>query len=77
MRLLLEKGANVEAKNNYKKTALIGTAEREHEAVVRLLLKKEADVEAKSGYGRTALNWAAQGGHEAVVRLLTPLNLNS
>ena len=70
VQLLLEKGANVEAKNKYRETALHGAARGGHEAVVRLLLEKGADVEAKSKYGGTALDGAVRGRHEAVVRLL-------
>jgi hypothetical protein len=70
VRLLLEKGADVEAKGRFRETALIGAARGGHEAVVRLLLEKGADVEAKDEYGGTALVGAAEGGHEAVVRLL-------
>ncbi|PVH74235.1 hypothetical protein DL98DRAFT_658902 [Cadophora sp. DSE1049] len=55
VRLLLEKGANVEAKGDYKRTALVWAAWGKHEAVVRLLLEKGADVEVKGDYKRTAL----------------------
>jgi ankyrin repeat protein len=70
VRLLLEKGADVEAKAKYGETALSWAAANGHEAVVRLLLEKGADVEAKAKYKGTALSWAAENGHEAVVRLL-------
>jgi Ankyrin repeats (3 copies) len=70
VRLLLEKGADVEAKADYGRTTLSWAAERGHEAVVRLLLEKGADVEAKTQYGETALRKAVERGHEAVVRLL-------
>ncbi|KAF4627871.1 hypothetical protein G7Y89_g10282 [Cudoniella acicularis] len=73
--LLLKK--DVEAKDEYIGTALIGAVEYRHEAIVRLLLEKGADIEAEDKYGRTALIRAAEYEHEAIVRLLTPLNLNS
>ncbi|KAH0537212.1 hypothetical protein FGG08_005991, partial [Glutinoglossum americanum] len=64
---LLEKGADVNAKDGYhKKPALHWAAQDGHEAVVRLLLEKGADVNAKNSYENTALHWAAQDGHEAV-----------
>ncbi|KAI9768032.1 MAG: hypothetical protein M1840_005344 [Geoglossum simile] len=69
-RLLLERGANVEAKDSDNRTVLRGAAENGYEAVVRLLLGWGASVEAKDIYGRTALHWAARKGYEAVVRLL-------
>ncbi|RYP56595.1 hypothetical protein DL771_011716 [Monosporascus sp. 5C6A] len=72
VKLLLEKGADVEGKSNYDgRTPLWRAAENGHEAVVKLLLEKGADVEAKSkNDGRTPLSRAAQNGHEAVVKLL-------
>jgi ankyrin repeat protein len=70
VQLLLNKGADVEAKDKDGWTALIWAAQGGYEAMVRLLLDKRADVEAKDQYGWTALLWAAQEGHEAVVRLL-------
>jgi ankyrin repeat protein len=77
VQLLLEKGADVDAKDNDGGTALHKTAGSGHEAVVRLLLEKGADVDAKSNDGWTALHWAAESGHEAVVQLLTPLTPDS
>ncbi|KAM3548408.1 hypothetical protein ARSEF4850_009431, partial [Beauveria asiatica] len=72
VRLLLEKGAEIEAKAKYSygRTALGWAARHGHAAVVQLLLEKGADYEAKDGFGQTALGWAAHQGHEAVVRLL-------
>jgi len=68
--MLLEKGADITAKDGDRLTALHWTAKNGHEAVVRLLVEKGADVAAKDGNGRTALHWAAGNGHEVVVRLL-------
>jgi ankyrin repeat protein len=43
VKLLLEKGANIEAKHwLYRVTPLIYAAEKRHEAIVRLLLEKGA-----------------------------------
>jgi hypothetical protein len=72
VRLLLEKGADVDAKDRLDgRTALIRAAEGGHEAVMRLLLETGADVEAKDRRGGwTALVKAAASGHEAAVRLL-------
>jgi hypothetical protein len=42
VRLLLEKGASIAVKDNYRKTALHRAAETRHEAMVQLLLEKGA-----------------------------------
>ena len=71
VRLLLEKGAELESKDNYGRTPLSRAAENGHEAVVKLLLEKGAELESKDNdYGQTPLLWAAENGHEAVVKLL-------
>jgi hypothetical protein len=69
VRLLLEKGAAVAAKNNNSDTALHLAANGRHEAVVRLLLKAKVDVNMKSNKEGTALHFAASSRHEAVLRL--------
>ncbi|KAH8800287.1 Pfs, NB-ARC and ankyrin domain protein [Xylogone sp. PMI_703] len=71
VRLLLEKGADIEARDNYtRQTPLLLAAIKGHEAVVRLLLEKGAGVEAQDHLQRTPLLLAANEGHEVVVRLL-------
>ncbi|CZR56859.1 uncharacterized protein PAC_06748 [Phialocephala subalpina] len=72
VKLLLEKGAELETKDEYygSRTPLSWAAEDGHEAVVKLLLEKGAELETKDDYGRTPLSWAAEDGHEAVVKLL-------
>ncbi|KAH0538582.1 hypothetical protein FGG08_004832 [Glutinoglossum americanum] len=72
-RLLLEKGADANAKDGGGGTALHWAAQAWHEVVVQLLLKKRADVNMKGGDGETALHLAAQVGHEAVMWPITPL----
>jgi hypothetical protein len=69
--LLLEKGAELESKDNiYGETPLSWAAANGHEAVVALLLEKGAELESKASHGLTPLSWAARNGHEAVVKLL-------
>ena len=72
MKLLLEKGAELESKDEYDgRTPLSRAAENGHEAVVKLLLEKGAELESKDNNGgRTPLSRAAGNGHEAVVKLL-------
>jgi ankyrin repeat protein len=76
VQLLLEKGADVEAKGRRKWftfipwKALQFAAFHGHEAIVQLLLENGADAKTKTEDGRMVLQLAAQGGHEAVVQLL-------
>ena len=71
VKLLLEKGAELETKDNdYGQTPLSWATEEGHEAVVKLLLEKGAELETKDSNSRTPLLWAAEKGHEAVVKLL-------
>ncbi|RYP43916.1 hypothetical protein DL768_009575 [Monosporascus sp. mg162] len=74
--LLLEKGADKEAKDNGGRTPLYLAAIKGHETVVRLLLEKGANKDAKDGEGRTPLYQAAIKGHEPVVRLLLEKDAN-
>ncbi|KFZ18419.1 hypothetical protein V501_01228, partial [Pseudogymnoascus sp. VKM F-4519 (FW-2642)] len=70
-KVLLENGAEIEARDNpLSQTSLSVAARGGHKAVVELLLKNEADIEAKDKYGQTPLLLAASGGHEAVIELL-------
>jgi ankyrin repeat protein len=70
-KLLLEKGADIEAKDQSGRTPLLWAAAQGHKALAQLLLEKGADIEAKeNGSGRTPLLLAAAQGHEAVAQLL-------
>jgi ankyrin repeat protein len=71
VKLLLEKGAELESKDKSGRTPLSRAAADGREAVVKLLLEKGAELESKDlGDGRTPLSWAAANGHEAMVKLL-------
>lgn len=77
VKLLLEKGANIEARSEYfHRTPLILAARRGFDSVVRLLLVKGADIEAGDRWGQTALILAARWGHGEVVRLLIENGVN-
>ncbi|KAH7142850.1 hypothetical protein B0J13DRAFT_526297 [Dactylonectria estremocensis] len=72
VRLLLDKGASVESRNDNGQTALslASSGYGKREGVVQLLLDKGADIESKDNKGRTPLLWAVRAGNEAVVQLL-------
>jgi hypothetical protein len=71
VRKLLEKGANVNAKDIYGWTPLHAAASSGHVDVVTLLIEKGADVNAKEiFYGWTPLHWAIINGYVDVARLL-------
>jgi ankyrin repeat protein len=75
IKLLLEKGTDIAAKDRYRMTALHEAARHGHEATVRLLLARDnVEVNSKNMIGWTPLSFAAQYGHEAVVKLLLALN---
>jgi uncharacterized protein len=68
--MLLEKGADVNAKTNEGITALIRASEKGHTETVARLLEKGADVNAKDSDGWTALMWASRNGHAETVTIL-------
>jgi cytohesin len=68
--LLLDKGADVNAKTNDGDTPLHLACRNRNEDVVSLLLEKGADVNAKLDHGDTLLHRACMKGNEAFVSLL-------
>ena len=55
--LLIDQGADVNAKNKYKQTPLHQSAQEKKE-VCKLLISKGAMVNVKGNYGKTPLDWA-------------------
>ena len=84
VRLLLERGANVNAQNTdelwwrERRTPLHFAAQNGHLDVVRLLLERGANVNAETSgvAGWTPLHFAAQNGHLEVVRVLLERGAN-
>ncbi|KAK3378980.1 hypothetical protein B0T24DRAFT_610459 [Lasiosphaeria ovina] len=70
LQLLVDQGAEVDAKDQGSQTPLSRAASGGYEAIVQLLLDRGAEVDAEDQYGRTPLPRAAGGGHETVMRLL-------
>jgi len=70
VKLLLDKGAEIETKDKWGKTPLSWAAEHGRKVVVKLLLDKDAEIEIKNKLDQTPLSLAAEHGREAVVKLL-------
>ena len=70
VKVLLAKGAEVDAKNNLGSTPLHEAARKGHLDVVKKLLAKGAEVNAKTNVGDTPLQSAAFNGHLDVVNEL-------
>jgi len=69
-RLLLDKGAQVEANDGIGFTPLYYAAHQGHVEIVRLLCDRGADVEARTNNGWRPLHMAACNGHIFVVKEL-------
>ena len=70
VKLLIDKGADVNAKNNDGWTALIWASRNGYTEIAKLLIDKGADVNAKNNYVWTALMLASRNGYKKVVELL-------
>ena len=68
--LLLDRGADIEAKSFANLTPLHIAVLNGYEAMAGLLLRRGADTEAKDSDNQTPLHIAALNGYEAMVRLL-------
>ena len=70
VRLLLERGADINATERDSKTALMLAAESGQTEIAHLLIDHEADINAVGTDSKTALNLAAEAGHTKIVELL-------
>lgn len=63
-------GADVNAKDMLKMTALHWAAEHSHRDVIELLIKYGADVHAQSKFSKSALDIAIDNGNEELAEIL-------
>ncbi|XP_015684323.1 GA-binding protein subunit beta-1 [Protobothrops mucrosquamatus] len=68
--VLLKHGADVNAKDMLKMTALHWATEHSHQEVVELLIKYGADVHTQSKFCKTALDIAIDNGYEDMAEIL-------
>ncbi len=67
---LLEQGAEVDAQDYYRETAMMWAARKGHLKIIEFLVGKGADVNARNNYGWTAIMNAAWRGRVDVVEFL-------
>jgi len=76
VKMLLEKGANIEETNDDGETALCIAARECHADMVKLLVNKGADIEAKTDRGVTPLFLAAINGRLDTIKILIEAGAN-
>ncbi len=70
VKVLLEAGANIEAKNGHGTTALMNAVAQGHYRIVDKLLRSDADVHARDQGGVTAIHKAAWKGRNKIIERL-------
>ena len=75
MELLLDAGADVDAKNITCTTPLIMASQRGYTNIAELLIKRGADVNLQGIYGLSALHYACDKGYGDIVKLLLEANV--
>lgn len=70
VKFLLEKGADINARDPDGRTAIHCAVMERQETIARILIENMADVEATDRIGRTALHYAVIHKNEAIIKLL-------
>ncbi len=73
---LLERGADVDARDRYGQTALMLAAHAGHQEVVEILIAHQANLNITAKFGLSALMLAIVAGHWSVARVLAKAGTN-
>ena len=68
--VLIEKGTDINAVDNFGKTALHLGLEKSHYPIAKILIENGADLNVKDKDGQTPLFWAVQNGYLEIIHLL-------
>lgn len=74
--LLLEKGADINAKEGFKRTPLHFAASSGHDEIVRLFIAKGAYLNEKDSFILTPIFRAAYSGHQSIVEMLLSVGIS-
>jgi ankyrin repeat protein len=77
VKALLAKGARVDAKDSFDRTALMLSAVGGYPEVAAALIEAGADVHAKAKYGQTALRFALDRGDTVIAGMLKAAGADS
>jgi ankyrin repeat protein len=77
VKALLAKGARVDAKDSFDRTALMLSAVGGYPEVTAALIEAGADVHAKAKYGQTALRFALDRGDNVIADMLKAAGADS
>ncbi len=70
VKFLVEKGADINIKDEYGATALLYAADKGHADIVKYLISKGADVHLRTKNGKTALSLAIKYKNDEVIKIL-------
>ncbi|KAJ4265303.1 hypothetical protein NW762_004588 [Fusarium torreyae] len=68
--LLLERGADIDAKDKQGQTVLLWAVRKKRQDIVRLLLESPANIECEDCNRQTPLSWSARKGYGDITQLL-------
>ena len=69
-RLLISKGADVKATDNYNRTPLHYAARSDNSETAEIYINNGAEIDSKDNYNRTPLYYAVREGNKSIVNLL-------